>query len=72
MKYTKSGIVKPKDRVVVVSTAHGLKFSETKAAYHTNTLKGVTSTYANPPVELAADRQSVYDAVMRHMERTFG
>jgi threonine synthase len=54
--------------VVVVSTAHGLKFSESKAAYHSNTLAGVTPTYANPPVELAAERTAVYDAVMRHID----
>jgi threonine synthase len=68
IKFVKRGEVKPTDRVVVVSTAHGLKFSESKAAYHSNTLAGVTPTYANPPVELAAERTAVYDAVMRHID----
>jgi hypothetical protein len=26
--------------------------------------------YANPPVELAAERHAVYDAVMHHVEKT--
>jgi threonine synthase len=73
MKFVARGEIKRGERVVVVSTAHGLKFTESKAAYHVNgTLPGVKPSHPNPPVELAADRQSVYDAVMRHMERTFG
>ena len=70
IKFVQRGEVKPNERVVVVSTAHGLKFSESKSAYHTDTLPGVTPTYRNPMVELAADRTAVYDAVMRHMERS--
>ncbi len=69
LKFIERGEVKPSDRVVVVSTAHGLKFGDIKARYHTNQLPGVTPSFANPPVELPAERQAVYDAVMRHMER---
>jgi threonine synthase len=71
MKFLARGEVKSGERVVVVSTAHGLKFSNTKADYHTDRLPGVKGTYANPPVALAANRQAVYEAVMRHMEKTF-
>jgi threonine synthase len=53
------------DRVIVVSTANGLKFSEFKTGYHTNTLAGVTPRQANPPVELPND----YDAVRRAIDR---
>ena len=73
LKFVARGEIKRTDRVVVVSTAHGLKFTESKAAYHLGgNLPGVKPAHANPMIELAADRQSVYDAVMRHMERTFG
>ncbi len=72
IKFVARGEVKPTDRVVVVSTAHGLKFGNVKADYHMGKLPGITATYANPPVQLAADRQAVYDAVMRHMEKSFG
>ena len=71
MKFIKRGEVKSNERVVVVSTAHGLKFANIKADYHADRLPGVKGTYANPPVTLAANRQAVYDAVMRHMEKTF-
>jgi threonine synthase len=72
IKFIERGEVKKGERVVVVSTAHGLKFGNVKADYHMGKLPGITSTYANPPVELKADRQSVYDAVMRHMDKTVG
>ncbi len=70
MKYVRAGEVRASDRVVVVSTAHGLKFSEVKTQYHTSSSPLVKGTFANPMVELASDRTAVYDAVMRHMERT--
>jgi threonine synthase len=70
IKFVQRGEIKPNARVIVVSTAHGLKFSHSKTDYHANTLPGVTPTYANPPVELAAKPVAVYDAVMRHVERS--
>jgi threonine synthase len=55
------GEVRKTDRVIVVSTANGLKFSEFKTAYHTRSLNGINARHANPPVELPND----YDAVRR-------
>jgi threonine synthase len=57
--------VQPHERVVVVSTANGLKFAEFKIAYHANTLAGVSTRFANPPVELPAS----YDDVRRAVDR---
>ena len=48
--------VSPTDRVVVISTAHGLKFSEFKTRYHEKKLEGVISRYANPIVHCAPAR----------------
>jgi threonine synthase len=72
LKFVQRGEIKANERVVVVSTAHGLKFGNIKADYHMGKLPGITPTYANPPVELAPQRQAVYDAVMRHMEKSRG
>ena len=47
--------VSGKDRVVVISTAHGLKFSEFKTRYHKAELQGVDARYRNPITECAAD-----------------
>jgi threonine synthase len=63
-KLVARGEIRKTDRVIVVSTANGLKFSEFKTSYHTGTLAGVTSRHANPPVELPND----YDAVRRAID----
>jgi threonine synthase len=60
------GVINSKERVVCVSTAHGLKFTEFKAAYHESRLTGVVSHHANPPVNLSADYGQVVDAIRRH------
>jgi len=53
------------DRVVVISTANGLKFTDFKVGYHDSTLEEVDSRYANPPVELPAELQAVNEAINR-------
>jgi threonine synthase len=62
-KIVARGEIKRSDRVIVISTANGLKFSEFKTAYHTNSLPGVTPTHANPPVELPNDYEAVRRAI---------
>src|SRR5690606_21757113 len=60
-KLVARGEVQGSDRVVVISTATGLKFTDFKIAYHTADVGMSTRRYANPPIELPND----YDAV-RH------
>jgi threonine synthase len=64
-KMTERGQIKSDDRVVVISTAHGLKFTNFKVDYHEATLPAVNARYRNPPVELPAD----YDAVQRAIDQ---
>ena len=52
------------DRVVVISTANGLKFTDFKLQYHEGRLDGMRATYARRPVELPND----YDAVRRTID----
>jgi threonine synthase len=59
--------IHPKDRVVVISTAHGLKFTDFKVGYHERNLDEVVARYANPPVGLPAD----HDAVQKAIDRAF-
>ena len=63
-KLVMRGDIGKTERVIVVSTASGLKFADFKVAYHTGTLPGVTARYANPPLELPDD----YDAVRRAVD----
>ena len=58
-KLARQGVIQPGQRVVVISTAHGLKFSEFKVGYHEGTLADVVARHRNPPVELPADAGAV-------------
>lgn len=63
-KLVKKGLVKKWERVIVVSTANGLKFTEFKVRYHDKALPGIAAEHANPPIELPAD----YDRVLSTLE----
>jgi threonine synthase len=71
-KLVKRGVVKKRERVIVVSTANGLKFTEFKVKYHDRAIAGVTSRHANPPVELPADYGRVMEALEKHAESAKG
>ena len=58
-KLLKRNEIKKDERIVVISTAHGLKFADFKVKYHENQLDEVESKYANAPIELPP----VYDKV---------
>jgi len=64
IKLAGRGEIKASDRVVVISTASGLKFTDFKAGYHAGTLEGIVSRRANRPIELPND----YDQVRRHLD----
>jgi len=66
------GVIKKSDNVVVISTAHGLKFVDFKVKYHTRALSGFESQVPNPPVELPARYDVVRDELMRQIEARFG
>jgi threonine synthase len=51
-------------RVVVISTANGLKFTDFKIGYHDDALAGIEAHHANRPMVLPND----YDAVVRAIE----
>ncbi|HEX2612296.1 MAG TPA: threonine synthase [Fibrobacteria bacterium] len=55
------------ERVVIISTAHGLKFSEFKTKYHEKELAGVQSKYANPILSLKADAGLVREALEKRL-----
>jgi threonine synthase len=57
-------------RVVVISTASGLKFADFKVGYHEAHLPGVaTPRYRNAPVELPERYEAVRDALHRGLDR---
>ena len=62
LKLLKAGKIDKSERVVVISTAHGLKFVEMKVKYHQKELD-FPSRYANQPIELPARLDAVKEAL---------
>ena len=63
-KLVKRGEITKSQRVVVISTASGLKFSDFKIRYHENSIPGVTSAEANRPIDLENSLDAVKRAVL--------
>lgn len=68
-KLVERKVIRANERVVVISTAHGLKFAEQKIGYHLGRLPGIESKYANAPVEIAADLPAVMDSIRRYADK---
>ena len=62
-KLVDRGVIKKEDRVVCVSTAAGLKFTEFKVRYHESSIEGISNKLANPAVFLPPDYGKVIDAI---------
>lgn len=71
-KLARAGTLRRGDRVVVISTAHGLKFTDFKLRYHTMKIDGVVSEDPNPQIEMPADYQAVRDRMLREIDLRFG
>jgi threonine synthase len=69
IKMVDRGEIKSSDQVVVVSTAHGLKFTEFKLGYHEGSLDGIESRYANRPIELPANADAVKKAIYETLNK---
>lgn len=71
LKLIDNNTIKPTDRVVVISTAHGLKFTDFKMRYHEDDLAdfGVKGRYRNEPIEIDADYEKVRGAILGALEK---
>ena len=63
-KLLKRNEIKKDERVVIISTAHGLKFTDFKVKYHENQLEEVESKYANAPVDLPPEYDKVKKTIL--------
>jgi len=63
-KLVANGTINKHERVVVISTASGLKFPDFKVGYHQGTLEHIAPTYANRPVLLPAEYEAVKRAAL--------
>jgi threonine synthase len=70
-KLAARGEITRDDKVVVISTASGLKFADFKVGYHEGTLAEVPQPkYRNVPVELPERYDAVRDALLRGLEHS--
>ncbi|MXV82510.1 threonine synthase [Candidatus Poribacteria bacterium] len=60
--------IRPDDRVIVISTANGLKFPDFKGAYHDITPGEPPPRYLNTPLELEADYEKVLQQISMHLD----
>jgi threonine synthase len=58
-----TGAIEPRSRVVVISTAHGLKFVDFKLKVHEGRVPDTDSSFRNLPVEVPADVDRVRDVI---------
>jgi threonine synthase len=68
IKLIKAGKIDKSEHVVVISTAHGLKFTDFKVNYHEEKL-GFPCHYANKPIELPPRVDAVKDALEQALQK---
>jgi len=66
-KLLSQGTITKDEEVVVISTAHGLKFTEFKVAYHEKSLEKISSDFANPIFKAPAKIGPVMDILKKEM-----
>ncbi len=65
MKLTRQGVIAADEKVVVISTANGLKFADFKIRYHQQQLDETQSRFVNAPVRVEAKLEKVLAAIER-------
>jgi len=68
IKLIKAGKIDKAEHVVVISTAHGLKFTDFKVNYHEEKL-GFPCRYANKPIEVPARVDAVKEALTNALKK---
>jgi threonine synthase len=68
IKLIKAGKIDRTEHVVVISTAHGLKFTDFKVRYHEGTLD-FPCKYANKPIELPPRVDAVKEALEKALQK---
>lgn len=67
-KLVNQGEISKSDRVVVVSTANGLKFTDFLHKYHTGKLEGISSEFAYAPIDLPADYEKIRETILHSVD----
>lgn len=67
-KLAARGEIQKQDKVIVISTANGLKFIDFLHKYHMDQLEGIKPDYAFSPTELPADYELVRNAILEKID----
>ena len=72
VKMVNAGHIESDHRVIVISTAHGLKFPDFKVKYHQDQLKefDIDPARRNVPIEVKAEYQSVRTVILKALEQS--
>ena len=62
-KLARTGAIPRSSRVVIISTAHGLKFTDFKMAYHRRQIPGTEASLSNLPIEVASNADAVRSVI---------
>jgi threonine synthase len=62
-KLVQAQVIQQSSRVVVISTAHGLKFAEFKTKFHEGRLPEVNPSLQNLPIQVPAETATVRDVI---------
>lgn len=68
IKLVERGVIKSHHRVVVISTATGLKFVDFKIRYHKNEIEDVNPRHINEPIRCPSDYGTVRDRLFEELE----
>ncbi len=68
IKLLKNGKIDKSERVVIISTAHGLKFTDFKVRYHEGTMD-FPCRHANRPIELPPRVDAVREALQQALQK---
>ena len=68
-KLVKQGKIRKDERVVVISTANGLKFTDFLANYHAGKIEDVNTEYPFKQIELPADFNTVRETIYREIDK---
>ena len=68
IKLLNAGTIDKSERVVVISTAHGLKFTDFKVSYHEGNLD-FPVRFSNKPIELPASVDAVMEALQKILHK---
>ena len=62
-KLARAGTIPKGSRVIVISTAHGLKFVDFKLRFHKKELPGTLAALSNLPIEVPSNPDAIRDVI---------